>query len=120
MDKKIADYIGKQKSPKKEICLALRKILLKVFPKIKEEMKWGAVVYDGGRYYIGVVRYGVNFGFAINGLSKEEVEQFKGSGKTMRHIKIKALGDIDEKKLVQLIKLVHNKVVCTPCNTNRS
>lgn len=98
MDEKIADYINKQKSPQKEICLELRRILLKIYPKIKEEMKWGAIVYDGGRYYIGVVKYGVDLGFAVNGLDKDEIKQFEGNGKTMRHIKIEKLDDIDEKK----------------------
>ncbi len=115
MDPKIADYINKQKSPQKEICLALRKILLKVFPKIKEEMEWGVPVYDGGRYYIGAVRHGVNFGFAISGLNKEEVGRFEGSGKTMRQIKVESLKDIDEKKLAELIKLVKKKASCKGC-----
>lgn len=110
MDKKITDYLNKQKPPQKEICLALRKIILKRLPKVKEEMKWGAIVYDGGRYYIGVVKYGVNLGFAINGLTKEEIGLFEGGGKTMRHIKIKNIKDIDEKRLVKLIKLVKIKI----------
>jgi hypothetical protein len=115
MDKKIADYINKQKSPNKEICFELRKIILKLYPKIKEEMKWGAIVYDGGRYYIGVVKYGVNLGFAVGGLNKEEIKQFEGNGKTMRHIKIETLSDLDEPRLTRLIKLVHDKAVCKPC-----
>lgn len=115
MDKKIADYINKQKSLNKEICLGLRRIILKLYPKIKEEMKWGAIVYDGGRYYIGVVKYGVNLGFAVGGLNKEEIGQFEGSGKTMRHIKIISPLDIDEQKLAKLIKMVHEKVICKPC-----
>jgi len=115
MDKKVADYIDKQKSPQKEICFELRKIFFKLYPETKEEMRWGAIVYDGGRYYIGVVKYGVNLGFAVGGLSKEEIGQFEGSGKTMRHIKIEKIEDIDEKKLVDLIKLVKKKVICKPC-----
>ena len=115
MNSKVDEYIDKQKYPQKEICLALREILFKVFPKIKEEIKWGAMVYDGGRYYIGVVRYGVNFGFAISGLTKEEIEKFDGRGKTMRNIKIEELKDIDEKKMIELIKLVHKKTVCKSC-----
>lgn len=115
MDRKILDYINKQKSPQKEICLKLRSIILKTLPKTKEEMKWGAIVYDGGRYYIGVVKYGVNLGFSVNGLDKDEIKQFEGNGKTMRHIKVKSLDDIHEKILVGLIKLVHKKVVCKPC-----
>lgn len=55
----------------------------------------------------------VNIGFAINGLSKEEIGLFEGSGKTMRHIKIHSLEDIDEKKPVKLIKLVDKKAICT-------
>jgi hypothetical protein len=115
MDNKITDYINRQKTPQKEICLELRRIILKLYPKIKEEMKWGAIVYDGGKYYIAVVTYGVNLGFAVSGLDKEEVKQFEGSGKTMRHIKIKTLADIDEQQLTRLLKLVHEKVVCKPC-----
>jgi len=54
----------------------------------------------------------VHVGFAINGLSKEEIRLFEGSGKTMRHIKIHSLDDIDEKKLVELIQLVDKKTTC--------
>lgn len=115
MDKKITVYINKQKPPQKEICLELRRIILKLYPKIKEEMKWGAIVYDGGRYYIGIVKYGVNLGFAVGGLDKEEIKQFEGNGKTMRHIKIEKLSDIDETKISKLIKMVREKAVCKPC-----
>lgn len=115
MDQKIAEYIKKQPSPQKEICLALRKILLKLYPKIKEEMKWGAIVYDNGRYYIGVVKYGVNFGFAIDGLCKKDIGKFEGNGKTMRHVKIETCKDIDEKKLIELIELVKKKASCKGC-----
>jgi hypothetical protein len=57
----------------------------------------------------------VHIGFAINGLSKEEIGLFEGRSKTMRHIKIHSLEDIDEKKLVKLIKLVDKKAICTQC-----
>ena len=57
----------------------------------------------------------MHVGFAINGLSKEEIGLFEGSGKTMRHIKIHSLDDIDTEKLVKLIKLVDKKAICKPC-----
>jgi hypothetical protein len=115
INKEVSYYLEKQSSPQKEICLELRKIILKLYPKMKEEMKWGAIVYDDGRYYIGVVKYGVNLGFAVGGLDKEEIKQFEGNGKTMRHIKIKTLSDINKSKLTRLIKMVHDKAVCKPC-----
>jgi hypothetical protein len=104
-DKKVTEYIEKQKSPQKEICHALRKIIFKTFPKIKEEMKWGVPAYDN-KYYIVALKDHVNIGFSIKGLSKEELVLFSGSGKTMRAIEIFSLKDIDEKKIVKLIKIV--------------
>ncbi len=120
MDSKVVEYINKQKSPQKEICLVLRGVLLKTYPKINEEMKWGAIVYDNGRYYIGVVKYGVNMGFAVNGLSDEEQRLFNGHGKSMRSLKFQSLDEIDEHKLMALIKLVHDKAVCTSCGTRKN
>jgi len=40
---------------------------------------------------------------------------FDGSGKTMRHIKIPSLENIDEKSLVKLIRMVDKKAICKPC-----
>ena len=74
----------------------------------------GVVAFSGGKFYIAALKNKVHVGFAINGLSKEEISQFEGSGKTMRHIKIHSLSDIDERKLVNLIKMVDKNAVCYP------
>lgn len=111
MDKKINYYFENQTKIKKEICLKLRNIILNTFPGIKEEYKWGAVVYDNERFYIGVVRRGVNLGFAITGLSPEEKSLFKGNGRTMRHVKFESIGEIDEEKIKYLLELVKKKVI---------
>ncbi len=50
----------------------------------------------------------VHVGFAITGLTKEEIDMFEGSGKTMRHIKIYSLEDIKEEKIVEMIHIVNN------------
>jgi hypothetical protein len=106
MDPKVKEYIEEQPSPQKAIIKKLRKIILKAFPGIKEEMKWGAPVYAGGRYYLASLRDSVNIGFSIKGMSDEEMALFKGSGKMMRHIKIRTIKEIDEKRIVKLMKLV--------------
>ena len=102
-------YIEGQESPQREICWELRKIILKTFDGIREEMKWGVPVYGGDLYYIGSLKDKVNLGFKIEGLKENEIGFFEGSGKTMRHIKIRSLEDIDEKKIVELLKLVKDK-----------
>jgi len=105
MNRKIKEYIEKQKSPQKEICLRLWEIIRKTFPDIKEEMKWGVPVFSGGKFYIGALKDHVNLGFSINGLTKEEIALFEGGGKTMRHIKVCTLKDINEKRIVKLLNI---------------
>ena len=115
MDKQVDDYIEKQKSPQKEILRKVRKILQKTLPSCEEKMMWGVVTFCGGKFYIASMKTRVHVGFAINGLNKEEISMFEGNGKTMRHIKIPTLENIDEKRLIKLIKMVDKKVICKPC-----
>jgi len=115
MDKQVDEYIEKQKSPQKEILQKVRKIFLKTLPSCEEKSAWGVIAFAGGKFYIAAMKNRVHVGFAINGLDKEEIGLFEGSGKTMRHIKIHSLEDIDEKKLEKLIKLVDKKTICKPC-----
>ncbi len=115
MEKEIKKYIEKQKSPKKEIIEKIRKIILKTLPKIKEEMKWGVIAFGEGKFYLAAIKERVHLGFAIKGLTKKELELFEGTGKTMRHIKIPSIKEIDEKKIVKLLKLVDKKAVCSGC-----
>lgn len=108
MNDEVKNYIHKQKSPQKEICLALRKIILKTYHGISEEMKWGVPVYDGGKFYIGAVKFGVNLEFSMQGLNEKEIKKFDGKGKIMRHIKIINEKEINENEIVKLLHLVKN------------
>ena len=108
MNKEVEKYIEKQKSPQREICQKLRKIILKTYPNIKEELKMGVPWYEG-KYYIVALKDHVNLGFSLKGLSKEEIELFEGGGKTMKHIKLYSLKEIDEKKIVKLLRVVEKK-----------
>ncbi|MBU1167641.1 DUF1801 domain-containing protein [Patescibacteria group bacterium] len=111
MHKEVTQYINKQKSPQKEILAKLRRLILKTLPKIEEEMKLGVPWYEGKFYLVGLKK-DVNIGFAIKGLTKNEMDLFSGSGKIMRHLKIATAKDIDEKNLVKLLKLVYKKAKC--------
>jgi hypothetical protein len=106
MSKKVDEYIEKQESPQKEIILKLRKIVFQTFPDIEEEMKWGVPTYAKGKYYLVALKDHVNFGFSLESLSKEEQKHLEGSGKTMKHITIRSLKEINEKEIVELLKLI--------------
>ncbi len=115
MDEKVDQYIKRQKSPQKEICQKLREIILKTVPEINEEMKVGVPCYGStkedlcGKYYIAALKDHVNLGFSLKGLTKDEIALFEGTGKTMKHIKVYSLKELDEKKIINLLKLVKEK-----------
>ena len=115
MDKHVNAYLEKQISPQKEIMQKVRKIFQKTLPKSKEEMHWGVITYAAGKFYVAAMKNRVHVGFAITGLSKDEISSFEGNGKTMKHIKIPTLEDVDEEKLVELIEIMNNKATCNQC-----
>jgi hypothetical protein len=104
MNQKVSEYIEKQKSPQKDICQKLRRIIRKTFPDIEERM-WMGVPWYGKNYYIVALKDHINIGFGIRGLSKKELDLFEGKGKTMRHVKIYSVADIDERQIVKLLKI---------------
>ena len=112
MDEEVEKYIEKQQTPQKEILKKVRNLILESLASCDERVAWGVPVFAGGKFYIAALKNKVHVGFAINGLSQEDISQFEGNGKTMRHIKIHSLSDIDEIKLVKLIKMVDKKAVC--------
>jgi hypothetical protein len=115
MNKQVDDYIEKQKSPQKKILQIVRKIFQKTLPGCEEKTAWGVATFAGGKFYIAAMKNCVHVGFVITGLNKEEISLFEGTGKTMRHIKIHSLDEIDEEKLIKLIKMVDKKSICKPC-----
>jgi uncharacterized protein YdhG (YjbR/CyaY superfamily) len=108
-------YLEKQKSPQKEILQKVRKIFQETLQNCEEKMTWGVITFASGKFYIAAMKNRVHVGFAITGLSKDEISMFEGSGKTMRHIKIPTLESIDEKRLTKMIEIVDKKAVCKPC-----
>lgn len=106
MDAEVKEYVEKQKSPHKEICKKLHTIITKTFPGIEDEMKWGVPVFDNGKYYIVALKDHVNLGFSKKGLTKEQVKLFDGHANTTVHLEIKTLKDIDEKRIVKLLKII--------------
>ena len=105
MDKQVKNYLDNLPSPQKEICKRVRKIIVKTFPDIEESFKNGVPWYEC-KYYIVGLKDHVNIGFSVEGLAPEEMSLFEGKGKYMRYIKIYLIDEIDDKKLVKLLKCV--------------
>lgn len=101
----VVEYISSQHSPQKEILQELREIILKANKGIFEEMKMGAIWYEG-KFYLAVLKDHVNMGFAYNKMLGEYQNDLEGKGQYMRHRKFRTLDDIDEKLLTNLMKAV--------------
>ncbi len=112
MSNQIDDYIAKQKSPQKEICKSLRSLITNTFPDISEGMKWGVPVFAGGKFYIVALKDHVNLGFSIQGLTADDevLSLFTSGGKTTRHIEISDPHEMDEERIIGLLKLIDAKV----------
>jgi hypothetical protein len=110
MSTEVEKYVENQKSPQREIVQRLRDMILKTFPDIKEEFKMGVPWYEG-MFYVVALGDHVNLGFSVKGLSEREMALFEGKGKMMRHLKFYSLEDVDEARLVKLLRLVAEKGV---------
>lgn len=105
MNKEIKQYLDNLPSPQKEICEKIRKLIIKTFPDLEESMMNGVQSYEN-KYYIVGLKDHVNIGFFIKGLSAEDISLFEGKGKLTRHIKIYSFDEIDENKIVNLLKVI--------------
>lgn len=102
---KVKSYLANLPSPQREICERVRNIILTTFPDLEETFENGVPWYEC-KYYIVGFKDHVNVGFSVEGLSEEEKRLFEGKGKLMRHIKLYSLSDVDEVKIVKLLKVV--------------
>jgi uncharacterized protein YdhG (YjbR/CyaY superfamily) len=115
MEKRVDEYIYRQNPPLKEILQKVREIFHATLSNCEEKMSWGVPTFASGKFYIAAMRNRVHVGFAIAGLSEDEISLFEGNGKNMRHMKIPTLESIDENRLVKLIKMVNEKTICKSC-----
>jgi hypothetical protein len=106
----VEKYLLNQKPPQREIVQRLKNIILKTLPDIKEEFKMGVPWYEG-KFYVVALKDHVNLGFSVKGLSEQEKALFAGKGDMMRHVKFYSLEDVNEARVVKLLRLVAEKSV---------
>jgi hypothetical protein len=98
----VEEYIEKQKSPQKEICRTVRRIILETIPGVHEQMKMDAVWYED-KVYVVALRDRVTIGFSLAGLSKEQQTQLNNGEQMLKHITILSLQEIDETRIKELL-----------------
>ncbi len=102
----VNSYIENAPEEQKEILLQLRRLIEKSLPSVTEHFKWSQPVYETekGFCYLKSTKKHVNLGF-MNAEKIDDPENIlEGTGKSMRHIKIKKLDDIKEQVFMEMLK----------------
>jgi hypothetical protein len=81
----------------------LRKMIHLYFPAIKEDFKWGRPVFslEKDEIYFKCAKTHLTLGFFHAEKLKTQVELLEGSGKDMRHIKLKKKSDLNTELIKQ-------------------
>ena len=95
--KNVDSWISELDPSLRQIAEALRNIVLSAEPVFAESIKWSNPIYEknGKVCYIASTERYVTLGF-FNGVALADPEgRIEGSGKRMRHVKVKSLEDMD-------------------------
>lgn len=104
--KHVDSWISERDPSIRRICQALRDLILATEPRLKESIKWGYPIYEktGRVVYLSATDRYVALGF-FNGVALSNSEGvIEGTGKRLRHLKVRAFEDIDEGALVPWIR----------------
>jgi hypothetical protein len=103
MNQEITNYINSAPENQKELMIKVRHILHHAVPGVVESYKWNRPVFGTSKdfAYLLTTKAHVNLGFYNYQKLVDEKKLLEGTGKDMRHIKLKTVADIDEKLLTE-------------------
>lgn len=103
MNTQVTDYINNAGEQQKLIMARVRAILHEAVTGIKESYKWSRPVFGKTKdfAYLKAAKNHVTLGFYNYQKLDDKENLLEGTGKDLRHIKIKKVDDIDEKLLTE-------------------
>jgi hypothetical protein len=107
MSSLVDEYVGNLSGWKKEVAEKLRKVIRASSRELTEEVKWGWPCYTaGGKNICGFMdmRETVNFVLYLGAELTDPDGLIEGTGKSMRHVKLRASKDIDRSKFQKFIR----------------
>jgi len=101
------DAYVERKNPKlKPVMDAVRALVRKAVPKSREAINpWGLPIFEwnGTLCYLMVGKDHVTFGFPRGTSLRDPTKLLKGTGKNLRHVKLREVSDVHDANLKQLI-----------------
>lgn len=109
MNNQVTDYIDNAPVEKKEMMTIVRALIHQNVPGVREEFKWSRPIFkttkDFAYFLINKNHLTLGFTKDIEKLNAEN-NILEGTGKTMRHIKLKKTSDIDCELLKKWFKII--------------
>lgn len=103
---KIDAYVKRKNSKLKEVTDALRMLVRKTVPKMHESINpWGIPTFEwnGTLCYMMLGKHHITFGFPRGASLNDPAKLLEGTGKNLRHVKIKQVEQLRDANLRQLI-----------------
>ena len=90
---------------KKELTEQLRSIVKKVLPEIEETVKWGNITYLlNGENLAWIIVYDEHVDLGFFRGTELNSKLLEGTGKNLRHIKIKNKNELNEAEITRLLE----------------
>ena len=105
-DKTVEFWMSQLGPGPRVIAEELRQLILNSVPDLSEAIKWGNPVYEkGGRVcYLAATGAYVSLGF-FNGASLHDSQgRMEGTGKKMRHVKVRTVDDILDEQFATWVR----------------
>ena len=104
---KVVEFMMGLTEAEQRVVDRLSKLALRVASEVREDVKWNALCYfKGDRAFVGIMPYKkyVSVIFDRGAELEDPAHVLEGQGHTMRHIKIHALGDVENTQVGSYIK----------------
>lgn len=105
-NKEVTAFIDEAIEEQKEILLLLRNLIEKTVPNAMEQFKWSRPVYETekGFCYLATTKKHVTLGFYDAEKVDDPKKLLEGTGKKMRHIKIRKMEDVQSDVFAKMIE----------------
>ena len=97
MNSEVTEYINSAPKEQREIMETIRKLIHESVPNVSEEFKWSRPVFKGKSdfAYLKTAKAYVTLGFYNFQILDDPKNLLEGTGKNMRHLKLRNAGEID-------------------------
>ena len=108
MNQEVTTYIENSKETNQAVLNSLRELIFSLVPNANEQFKWSRPVYttDKDFCYLKTTKKAVTLGFFEFDKIKTNNHLIEGTGKSMRHIKIKTIEEIEQFGISEMINEV--------------